>query len=146
MKIVGYSILLYKWVLQYLLAHNQPEEAIREAERAVHVFCEFNDSGLFYNELSECCESIARAYASTENFESCLVYLEQAYAYADMQDKQETGFVYNVYGIMGETIETEEKLSAKRELARVLLSDERGEYNPIREEECFKKVIASCSG
>jgi len=144
-SIFEYSLML-PWVLQHLLAHNQPKAAIREAERAVHVLSEFNDTGLFYNELSECCESIARAYAMTENYESCLTYLERAYDYADMYDKQEYGFVYNVYGIMGEMIETEEKISAKKDLLRVLLSDEWGGYSPIREEERFKKVIASCSG
>lgn len=61
-----------------------------------------------------------------------------------MYDRQGCGFVYDVYGIEG-MAETEEKISAKKDLMRALLSDERCEYDPIREDECFKNIIYKLS-
>ena len=143
-SIFEYSLML-PWTLDYYLVHNKPDEAIREAKRAISVLHEFNDTGLFYKELSVCCERIAWAYAINKDYETCLTHLEKAHDYADTYDKQKHGFVYNVYSVIKETTETEERISAKKDLMDILCSDERGDYHTIREEERFKNIVHKLS-
>ena len=143
-SIFEYSLVLH-WILEYHIRNNNPDEAIREGKRAINVLREFNDTGLFYKEISVCCEAVACAYATNENYEDCITYLEEAYHYANAYDNQEHGFVYDVYSIIGEEIEAEEKISAKKDLRRVLCSDERKCYHSIRKDECFMNIIHKLS-
>ena len=139
-SIFEYSLMI-SWVINYHYTHNQPHKIITEAASAITVLNQFNENGLFDDELSVNCESMALAYAMTENYESCLDYLEEAYIYAEKYDRQENGFVYNVYGIMGENAEQEDKLSSLKSLLCALKSNEREAYNPIREHARFKNIM-----
>lgn len=143
-SVFEFSIVL-PWVVNHHLVHNEPDKAINETKRAVRVLADFNDSGLFFDTLSKCSESIAWAYAMKGEYDSSFDYLEKAYFYAEQYDKQEYGFVYNVYGMMDETAEMEEKLSSRKSLLRALLSDERGDYTPIRENVRFKEIVRKLS-
>ena len=143
-SVLEYSLVLHL-ILEYHLLNNNPDEAIREAKRAISVLREFNDAGLFYKEISVCCETVAYSYATNENFEDCITYLEEACDYANAYDNLEHGFVYDVYSVIGKEIETEEKTSAKKDLMRVLCSDERKAYHSIRKDERFKNIIHKLS-
>ena len=143
-SVFEYALLLHL-ILEHHLLNNNPDEAMREAKRAINVLREFNDTGLFYKEISMCCETVAYSYATNENFEDCITYLEEAYAYANGYDNLEHCFVYDVYSVTGEEIETEEKISAKKDLMRVLCSDERKAYHSIRKDERFKNIIHKLS-
>lgn len=73
-------------------------------------------------------------------------YLEEAYIYAERYDSQENGFVYNVYGIMKEAAETEERISSKKNLADTLHSNVSSVYDPIRNSERFKDISEKLGG
>lgn len=139
-SIVEYSLMV-NWVLNYHLLHDEADEAIFEAKRAACVLREFDENGLFDNDLSELWEGIALAYSKKKDFENVLSCLEEACNYAVKYDNQENGFVYNVYGMMQDTIETEEKISLRKTLSCTLECDERHEYDPIRDSERFKNIM-----
>ncbi len=142
-SIIEFS-LVQDWVITHALLHNQPEEAIREASRTVRVLEDFNDTGLFYDTLSVCNERIAQAYAIKKEYDDCLLYLEKACGYAEQYDAQNYGFVYNVYGMMSETVETEEKRSARKLLRAALNAS--GDYRGIWENERYLEIIRRLEG
>lgn len=142
-SIFEYSLLI-PWAINHHLIHNEPKEAMREAQRALRVLEDFNDTGLFYAALSCCHESIAWANAMVGNYESCFEYLDKAYDCAEKYDRQENHFVCNVYDMMDETAETKEKSSLKKSLLNAL-QFERGDYNPIRGDERFKELLRKLS-
>lgn len=144
-SIFEYSLMM-NLILKYHLSHKETNEAISEAKRTVCVLREFNGTGMFDNDLSVFCEGIARAYAMNNRFEDCISYLEEAYIYAERYDSQENGFVYNVYGIMKEAAETEERISSKKNLADTLHSNESSVYDPIRDSERFKDISEKLGG
>lgn len=144
-SIVEYSMMMH-WILNYHLSHKEANEAIGEAQRAVCVLQKFNDTGMFDNDLSVFCEGMAWAYAMNDSFEDCITCLEEAYMYAEKHDSQENRSAYNVYGIMKEVAETEEEISCRKNLADVLHSAERGEYNPIRNSVRFKDLLEKLDG
>lgn len=139
-SIVEYSLMM-NWILNYHLCRKETNEAIRESKRTACVLREFNDAGMFDNDLSVIYEGMAWAYAMNNSFEDCITCLEEAYVYAERYDSQENGSVYNVYGIMKEIAETEEKISTRKTLADVLHSNERSEYEPIRNSARFKALL-----
>ena len=139
-SIVEYSLMV-NWVLNYHLLHNEVDEAICEAKRAICILREFNENGLFDNDLSVFWEGMAWAYAKKKDFENTLICLEEACSYAVKYDCQENGFVYNVYGMMKDSIEAEEKISSRKNLNNALESNERHEYDSIRDTAQFKKIL-----
>lgn len=144
-SIVEYSLMMNR-VLNYHLSHKEMNDALREARRAVCVIREFNENGMFDNDLSVFCEGMARAYAMDNRFEECIASLEQAYTYAQEYDDQENGFVYNVYDVMKEGVESEERISSKKNLGDALRSDGRCEYDPIRGSVRFRDLLEKLSG
>ena len=80
-------------------------------------------------------------YAKKKDFENTLICLEEACRYAVKYDCQENGFVYNVYGMMKDSIEAEEKISSRKNLKNALESNERHEYDSIRDTAQFKKIL-----
>ncbi len=139
-SIVEYSLMV-NWVLNYHLLHDEVDQAICEAKRATCVLREFDENGLFDDDLSVLWEGIAFAYSKKKDFENVFICLEEACNYAVKYDRQENGFVYNVYGMMQDTIETEEKISSRNSLSCALKSNERHEYDPIRDSERFKNIM-----
>lgn len=139
-SIVEYSLMV-NWVLSYHLLHNEADEAICEAKRAVCVLREFDKNGLFDNDLSVLWEGMAWAYSKKKDYENVLICLEEACNYAVKYDNQENGFVYNVYGMMQDDIEAEEKISSGKTLSDALESNERHEYDPIRDSARFKNIL-----
>lgn len=142
-SIIEFS-LVQDWVITHALLHNQPEEAIRKAGRAVRTLEEFNDTGLFYDTLSICNERIAQAYAIKKEYDNCLVYLEKACGYAEQYDTQNYGFVYNVYDMMSSEVETEEKRSARKILRMTLNAS--GDYSEIRGDERYLSIMRRLDG
>ena len=139
-SIVEYSLMVNQ-VLNYYLLHNEVDKAICEAKRATCILREFNENGLFDNDLSFCWEGMAWAYAKKKDFENALICLEEACDYAVKYDNQENGFVYNVYDMMKDRIEDEEKISSRKNLHKTLESNERHEYDSIRDTAQFKKIL-----
>ncbi len=139
-SMVEYSLMV-NWILNYHLLHNEADEAICEAKRAAYVLREFNENGLFDNDLSVIWEGLAWAYAKKDDYENTLICLEEGCRYAEKYDCQESGLVYNVYGMMKDSIEAEEKISARKILANTLNSDERHEYDPVRDTARFKTIL-----
>lgn len=139
-SIFEYSLMV-TWVINYHFIHNQPHTVITEAMRSIVVLSQFNEHGLFDDVLSGSCEAISYAYAMTGEYEKSLDYLEDAYRYAEQYDNQKSGSIYNVYGIMGENAEQEDKLSSLKSLLCALKSNEREAYNPIREHARFKNIM-----
>ena len=139
-SIVEYSLMV-NWILNYHLLHNEADEAICEAKRAACILREFNENGLFDNDLSVIWEGLAWAYAKKDDYENTYFCLEEACIYAEKYDHQENGFVYNVYGIMKDSIEDEERISSRKNLYCALVSNERQEYDSIRNSTQFKSIL-----
>ena len=139
-SILEYSLML-PLLVDYHLKHSEFEETIRECDRAVCVLQEFNDHGLFFNELSCCCESAAFAFAQAGNYGACLDRLEKACEYAICYDRHKRELTYNVYSIMGEMTETEEILCSSKNMLQIITSPKRQVYDSIRENKRFQEVM-----
>ena len=139
-SIVEYSLMV-SWIVSYHLLHNEVDEAICETKRATCVLRKFNENGLFDNDLSVVWEGLAWAYAKKKDFKNVLICLEEACNYAVKCDRAENGFAHNVYGMMNDSIEAEEKISSRKNLFDTIESAERHEYDPARESAQFKKII-----
>ena len=140
-SIVEYSLIV-NWVLNYHLLHDELDEAIYESKRAASVLGEFNENGLFDDDLSVLWEGMAWAYAKKKDIEHVLICLEKACNYAIKYDHAENGLVYNVYGIMKDNMVSEEKISSRMNLANTLASDERHAYDFIRDNIRFQKIMS----
>lgn len=139
-SIVEYSLIV-NWILNYHLFHNELDEAICEGKRAICILREFNKRGSFNNDLSVLGEGIAWAYSKKEDYENALTYLEEACDYAVKYDIEGTASVYNIYGTMKDRVEAEERISARKNLCDALESNERPEYDSIRDTARFKKIL-----
>lgn len=133
--------LLLPWLTHYLLRKDDYDAVIRENLRASRVYEEYTDCGWIYNDLSECYENLALAYAYKKDYDLCLDYLEKACNCSVNYDNLDYGFTYNVYDIPDEIMISEEKVSSRRSLYKTLTSSERDAYIPICETERYKSVI-----
>lgn len=139
-SIVEYSLIV-NWVLNYHLLHDELDEAICESKRAIGILGEFNENGLFDNDLSVLWEGMAWAYAKKKDIENMLNCLEEACNYAIKYDNAENELVYNVYGIMKDNIASEDKISSRKNLANTLASDERLAYDFVRDNIRFQQIV-----
>ena len=139
-SIIEYSLIII-WVVNYHLLHDEVDEAIWESQRAISVLEEFEETGLFDNDLSVLWEGLAWAYAKKNDFENVLIGLERACDYAIQHDFAGNSIIYNVYGILKSSMESEERISTRTNLLNTLESSERQEYTPLQNHPRFKKTI-----
>ncbi len=132
--------LMVTWILNYHLLHQEADKAINEVNRAVYVLEMFNENELFDQDLAVFYEGMAWAYAKKEDNENALLCLEDACNYAVKYDNHDGTLTHNIYGMMQDTFENEEKISAKKLLLNTLESDERREYDPIRDSARFVHI------
>ena len=115
---------------------------IRENLRAVKVYEEFTDCGWIYDQLSNCYETLALAYANKGEFDPCLDNLEKACDSALKYDSLDYDLTYNVYDIPEDVgVMEEEKHRASRVTLMALNSPERDIYAPIRDTERYREII-----
>ena len=106
----------------------------------------FNENGLFDQDLSVLYEGMAWACAKKTDGENALHCIEEACHYAVQYDNRYGTLSQNIYGIMQDTIESENKLSAKKTLLNTLESNERYEYDFIRDNVRFNKSLDKLRG
>lgn len=114
--------LLVGLIAPYAFEHNDNALAIREYNRAVRVFEEFNETGHFDLTLMQCHETLARAYAWSDRWDEMILQLNLACDAAEWYDSRKQNPDYDVYAVMGESAETEEKICAADALYRILTS------------------------
>ncbi len=119
--IFEYSLLI-GLIAPFAFEHNDNELAIREYSRAVRVLAEFNENGLFNLPLMQCHETLARAYAWSNMPDEMTAQLNLACDAAKRYDSRKPNPVSDVYTVMGESAETEEKICAGDTLYRILTS------------------------
>jgi len=139
--IFEYSIMV-SWIAPYLFGKGDNEEIIWEYTRAAKVFEEFVDCGWIYNNLSCCYETVALAYANTDNYDACIEYLEKACDCAIQYDEQDINLTYNAYEIPSDVMESEEKISSCKLMLQTLNSRERSAYDSIRDTERYTAIIS----
>lgn len=137
--------LLIAWIAPYHYEHGDFDEIIKEYTRAVHILEEFADTGLFYNDLSCCHETLAMVYAEQKEYERCLFHLEEACRFSLMHDSMDSHPMYNIRSIVGEMLETEETSESSKTLLHTLSCSERAVYDPIRENERFQSILKKLS-
>ena len=135
------STMLMPWITHYYMENDDYDAVIKENLRAVKVYEEFTDAGWIYEQLSECYETIALAYAHKKEYDSCLDYLEKSYASAVLYDLQDDKMSYKVYGIPNDIMIEEDIKSSRRSLYNALTSSEREIYAPIREAERYQALL-----
>ncbi|MBQ8334430.1 MAG: helix-turn-helix transcriptional regulator [Clostridia bacterium] len=114
--------LLVGLIAPYAFEHNDNALAIREYSRAVRVLEEFNETGHFDLTLMQCHETLARAYAWSDRRDEMILQLNLACDSAVRYDNRKQIPDYDVYAVMGESAETEEKICAADALYRILTS------------------------
>ena len=138
--------ILVPWMAPYLLKTGDYDTMIKEYRRAALVYEQYTDFGWIYNDLSECYETIALAYAYKKDYGSCLYYLEKACDCAEKYDNLDDSLSHPVYDISDEISLEEEKFSSRRSLYMALISSEREVYAPVHETQQYKAVICKLIG
>lgn len=136
--IFEYSLLI-GLIAPYAQEHNDNELAIREYGRAVRVLSEFNETGYFDLPLMQCHETLARAYAWSDRPDEMISHLNLACDAAERYDSRKPNPVSDVYTVMGESAETEEKICAKDTLYQILTSPD---WKFFADTDGFDKVLA----
>lgn len=137
-NIYEYSNTLY-WVLNYYYKHNMYKEGLDEVTRGIKLFELFNQTGLFFQDLSIYHEYSAYIHALCDEYNASLDNLELASEYAVKCDTTEKPRKYKLFGNIVD--EKDISYNERKDLLSTLLSDSRNVYNPIKETERFKAII-----
>ncbi len=130
------STVVMPWITAYYMGEGDFDGVIRENLHAVKVYEEFSDCKKICDELAECNEALALAYANKGEFDLCLGCLEKACDFAlkhDNADNEGCG--------LQDCVAEKEKHSSSRVMLMALNSSERDIYAPVRETERYKEII-----
>jgi len=135
-------VVLSEWLISYLIQNGNNETALCESSRLISVLEAFEESGLFCEDLSIAHETAALCLAGTGDFEGCLDHLEKSARYAVSADTAPVPD-NDIFGIMSSSIRHKTETSVSNSLKMTLLSSERREYDPMRENPRFDAVLSS---
>ena len=136
------TTILLPWITDYYMSIGDYDAVIKENARAVKVYEGFTDCGWIYNQLSNCYETLALAFANKGDFDPCLDYLEKACDSALKYDSLGYDLTYSVYDVPDDaSVMEKEKHRASRVMLMALNSPERDIYAPFRDTERYREII-----